>query len=522
MANPKKSVSKSKKAKKSNFLSSKIFISIIVVLLFAAVASYFLTASQAAAVRLASIEAEKFSLASNAAVFDDSQASGGKAVRVSGSATITTNVTLYNQSSFIEFYAKGASCRKSKPLITVNIDGQQVSSQRLSNGWASYTVSKQLNIGTHDISIKLDGSRQGNCIGDVFFDVIHFNGDIAAPQIQLSATQTTITSGSTTQVTWKTTNATSCTGTNALSGSQPLANTITTPALTANTTYGLTCTGAGGTATSAVTVTVQQSTTGTQPTTTISPSGQSMPLGSVTSGGHTWKQVFAEDFTKSAALGSWASDCDANKIVYTGATGTQWRAYPKCYLDTYQKRPYRSDAVLSVHDGMLDYWLHTVDGRPAGANPSPVMPNGSQYQTYGRYEARIKQTTTNLSHYHQAWLLWPMNDADWQCAETDFPESSMNSSNANAYAHYGCNGAQDYYSKTLDKTQWHTYTMEWLPGKRNFYIDGILIGTTTNQVWSGPQRWQLQTETNTSCESSNTCTQSGNLLVDWVTVYSYQ
>jgi hypothetical protein len=260
-----------------------------------------------------------------------------------------------------------------------------------------------------------------------------------------------------------------------------------------------------------------------------SPSGVAMPVGDVTSGGHTWRQIRTEDFTKDAALGSWASDCSPGTILYTGATGTPWRAYPKCYLDTNQKRPYRSDQVLSVHNGTLDFWLHTVDGKPAGANPSPVLPNGTQYQTYGRYEARFKTTTTNLSHYYTAWLLWPQDDTRWTCAESDFPESQLSTSTIGAYAHYNTDTVncpdstrtQDAFSKTVDKTQWHTYTQEWMPGKRNYYLDGVLIGSSTNNVYAGVERWQLQTETNTNCESTNSCTQDGHLLVDWAVVYAY-
>jgi hypothetical protein len=251
------------------------------------------------------------------------------------------------------------------------------------------------------------------------------------------------------------------------------------------------------------------------------PSGQAMPTGDIDSGGHIWHQIVAEDFTKDAALGSWGNSTCTNSVVYTGASGTPWKAYPSCYKDTYQKRAYRSDQVLSVQNGMLDFWLHTVDGHPAGANPSPVLPSGSDYQTYGRYEVRIKQDSMNLSEFYQAWLLWPVNDADYKCAESDFPEAPMGQANVSAFSHYGCTGSQDYFNEALDRTQWHTYTQEWMPGKRNYLIDGQLIGSATNQVWSGPQRWQLQTETNTSCESTNSCTQDGHLQVDWAVVYSY-
>jgi beta-glucanase (GH16 family) len=62
---------------------------------------------------------------------------------------------------------------------------------------------------------------------------------------------------------------------------------------------------------------------------------------------------------------------------------------------------------------------------------------------------------------------------------------------------------------------WHTYTQDWTPLVRRYYVDGRLIKTTINPVYSGAQRWQLQTETN------GNGTNSGHLQVDWVAVYSY-
>ncbi len=254
-----------------------------------------------------------------------------------------------------------------------------------------------------------------------------------------------------------------------------------------------------------------------------SPSGQVMPVGDLSLDGHTWHQVVDEDFTKDAALGSWGSACGTTP-VYTGATGTQWNSYPTCYHDTYQARPYRADQVLSVHDGTLDFWLHTVDGKPAGANPSPILSGGSSYQTYGVYSARLKTSTTALTEFYAAWLLWPVSDANYTCAESDFPESQLSSGSVNAFSHY-CNGGnqQAAFSSSDNKTQWHTYTQEWGPGKRSYYLDGVLIGSTTNSVWSQPQRWQLQTETNTNCDQTTpiTCNEDGHLLVDWAVVYSY-
>ena len=248
------------------------------------------------------------------------------------------------------------------------------------------------------------------------------------------------------------------------------------------------------------------------------PSGQAVPRGDF----GTWRQIFYDDFTKDAALGSWGEDWNGDKIVYTGAQGQQWRAYPKSYVDTYDKRPYRSDQVLSVKSSMLNFWLHNVDGKPAGANPTPLISNGSQYQTYGRYSARFKVDTPNLSEYYVAWLLWPQSERWPQDGEFDFPEGNL-AGTVGGFHHYSgagscTNGCQDVANVPAGTkfTDWHTYTIEWTPGRIKYILDGNVVLDSTKWVPSGPMRWQLQTET------SGNGTHSGNLMVDWVAVWRYQ
>lgn len=239
-------------------------------------------------------------------------------------------------------------------------------------------------------------------------------------------------------------------------------------------------------------------------------SGQAIPIGDLPG----WHQVFADDFTIPAALGSWGSDCDGDKIVYTGDHAGQWKSYPKCYLDTYQKRPYRADQVLDVSGGDLNFHLHPVDGQPAGANPSPVLTGGSQYQTYGRYEARFRTSSKDMKEYYTAWLLWPQNEGEWNCAESDFPEGSLADQSVTYFAH-NCVNHQDSGSMDVDKTQWHNYIQNWKPGLREYYVDDKLVGSSTTAIYDKPERWQLQTETNGDGASD------GYLYVDWVVVYSY-
>ena len=243
------------------------------------------------------------------------------------------------------------------------------------------------------------------------------------------------------------------------------------------------------------------------------PSGVCMPTGDLVLSGHTWHLVFADDFTKDAATGSWGTT-DASEVVYTGDHSGQWCEYPDGWPSTYTggQPGYQPAQVLSVHDGTLDFYLRSYNGLAAGANPSPILPGGSQYQTYGVYTTRIKLTYDDANHlndYYDAWLLWPNSDSDWQSAESDFPEANLSDTSVNYFAHYGGSGSQDYGNNSLDFTQWHTFTQEWGPGYRSYYLDGQLMGTSTHQVYSQPERWQLQTEPSGSNNGS-----SGHELVD--------
>lgn len=244
-----------------------------------------------------------------------------------------------------------------------------------------------------------------------------------------------------------------------------------------------------------------------------SPSGEPMPVGDLPG----WKLVFYDDFTKAAALGSWGSECDANKIVYTGAKEQKWKSYPECFRDTYQKRPYRADSVLSVKDGVLNFFLHPVNGEPAGANPSPVI-NNSQYQTYGRYTARFKVDSPDLSEYYVAWLLWPQSGKWPDDGEEDFPEGPL-ADTVGGFHHYAgegaCVGCQDKAVSDKKFTAWHTYTIEWRPNNIKYILDEKIILDSDKWVPAIPMRWQLQTET------KGFGTHSGNLMVDWVAIYEY-
>src|SRR5665213_29807 len=84
-------------------------------------------------------------------------------------------------------------------------------------------------------------------IADLSILAAHWGDTVAAPTISFSASPTSITSGSSSTLTWSTTNATSCTASGSWSGSKATSGSTTTSALTTTSTYSLSCSGAGGT-----------------------------------------------------------------------------------------------------------------------------------------------------------------------------------------------------------------------------------------------------------------------------------
>jgi len=100
------------------------------------------------------------------------------------------------------------------------------------------------------------------------------------PTVTLSATPTAVSAGQSVQVSWNSSNATSCSasGAAAFSGNVPLSSTGTAVAITATSTLTITCTGPGGSATSPpVTVTAT-----TPPSSSASHGGGAVDLGCLT------------------------------------------------------------------------------------------------------------------------------------------------------------------------------------------------------------------------------------------------
>lgn len=250
-----------------------------------------------------------------------------------------------------------------------------------------------------------------------------------------------------------------------------------------------------------------------------------VPSRALTIGRRRYGREGMDTFTKAASTGSFAQR-KADAIVYTGDHGMRWTGYPDGWPSTYSGHGegYQPSTVLSVHNGMLDFHLHNdAQGNPVGADPSP-LPRGHRYQTYGAWslcERVAPSDAHNLADFHQAFLLWPANFNDWERAESDYPEQNLNTFDFAGYSHYGGAGAQDIFdiklmSPSFDARRWHVYTQTWGPGYRSYFVDGRLVGTTRRQVWSGPERWQLQIEPMGSMGPVPNDRDSGHVYVKWV------
>jgi hypothetical protein len=287
------------------------------------------------------------------------------------------------------------------------------------------------------------------------------------------------------------------------------------------------------------------------PDATIGTCGSSEPSGSTTLNGHSFTLLKRDDFSTDASSSSFASNGPG--VRYTGSQGMQWGEYADGSSDTFGTGKYYPSQVQSVHDGVLDWYLHDYAGAPASANPSPYLSPGNQYETYGAFSLCEKVTPNNDGHwldiYKQALLLWPSSDAKYQYAESDFPEGNMADAvdGANGmkgfmcyYAHYGGSGSQatdctDSVEDPINLNAWHVYTQAWGPGWRAYYIDGNLISKTTTSVWGSSgstctassggvpgncgERWQLQVEEAQNVPSDDGA--AGHVYVDWAAVWRY-
>ena len=242
---------------------------------------------------------------------------------------------------------------------------------------------------------------------------------------------------------------------------------------------------------------------------------QSMPVGDLPG----WKQVFAEDFTQGdVPLGAFPGP----------AYQARWSAgYKDGTPDTAGqasggKSGYYPTKVLSVANGVLDWFVHSENGVFMGAAPTPRIPNASTSPPransllYGRVSVRFK--ADSLAGYKTAWLFWPDSGVCPRDGEIDFPEGALNDIIYGA-AHFAAPvDGFDKFDSASKFTSWHVATTEWSPGRVEFLLDGRTLGVSTTHVPATPMHFILQTEACLpKCPAPQT---QGHVQLDWIAVWS--
>ncbi len=241
---------------------------------------------------------------------------------------------------------------------------------------------------------------------------------------------------------------------------------------------------------------------------------EAMPVGDLPG----WKQVFTEDFTDGdVPIGEFP-----DKTYRARWSANYFDGTPDTAAQTLKTRSgYYPSKVLSVHDGLLDMYLHTEKGISMGAAPSPRFEKGGKRpfnsQTYGRYSVRFK--ADSLPGFKLAWLLWPDSKQWPEDGEIDFPEGDLSET---IYAALHGPGEKvtmlDQFRTKSRFTSWHIATIEWNPDRVEFFLDGKSIGTSTSATPDTPMHYILQTESClTTCPHPET---RGHVYVDWVAIWA--
>ena len=232
-----------------------------------------------------------------------------------------------------------------------------------------------------------------------------------------------------------------------------------------------------------------------------------------------WKHVFMEDFTAGdVPLGAFPGPLYRERWSAGYKDGTPDTAGQV----SGGKSGYYPAKVLSVQNGMLDWFLHSENGISMGAAPAPRIPNAAKNPPrdnsllYGRYSVRYR--ADSMPGFKTAWLLWPDSGIWPRDGEIDFPEGDLGAT-LTAAAHFMSLDPKRFEQFFTDKfsKDWHVATTEWRPGQVEFFVDGVSIGISTTDVPSKPMHLILQTE---SClpNCPDPATQ-GHLVLDWISIW---
>jgi len=319
------------------------------------------------------------------------------------------------------------------------------------------------------------------------------------PAVALSASPESITAGSSSNLTWFSTNATSCqaaspaswTSLTANSGNQSVSPTNTT-------TYAISCNGNGG-ITKSLPVTVKVT-----PAPTVSNPPQ--PFGNVAG---SWKLVFDSEFNGSSLdTYQWSTGVDGALGITNGYDAA---IEQECY----------DPAQVNVSEGTLNLTaIPKTEYCPPYGGTEPyasgaVTTYGHFSYTYGYAEARVwLPGTSRIADWPAFWELGQLYNVS--AGEIDIVESLEGVACA---TFHNSGSSPSFCSSGTFAGGWHTFAADWEPGYINFYFDGANVLSVNSGITSSPMYLVLDLALSSKITSPDTA--PATMKVDYVRVWQH-
>jgi beta-mannanase len=382
-----------------------------------ALIGYLLYKAFAAAPLIASIEAEQLTLPANGFVQSDSTASGGKMIALYSNGDATGVVNFASDISNFTVMARGDQC-SGAPTMTVGVDGHSLINNVAvsATSWSgySYTLGTNIGAGNHHLTVSFtndynqlsktkghSGKTTSGCDRNLYVDVANFYGpQVVAtppPTVSLSVSPASVTAGQSATLTWGSSNATTCNASGAWSGTDiGTSGSKSTGALNQSSTYSLSCSGTGGSASTNATVTVTSAPTGGTSGTSI-----------------LWGALMDGDSTYAFYYGNPAPNGQPWQDAPWGNTGNTW--------DRFDSDAGKKASI--VHYGQPAPWKQTafytsVAGIATSRGAYDMIDMGDdttgtlQNMVNGTYDASIKTWAASVKAWGKPMFLrpwWEMN-----------------------------------------------------------------------------------------------------------------
>lgn len=231
----------------------------------------------------------------------------------------------------------------------------------------------------------------------------------------------------------------------------------------------------------------------------------------------------------------WGAATLADDFNGSSINTSTWKIYDQTAVFNTTPGPWWNASHITTDGGLatLRIYQDTAEGQASGTWESGGMSQWpSAAQTYGKWEVRAKMS--NGTGMTAGLLLWPQA-GNWPVGgEINFAENRGYSPRNIAYLtnHYACpgtnNDCNDQLLVSVDWTEFHTFGVEWTPGKIIYTIDGTAVGNAAINVPSGPMYLTIQDSAtlNSTCGGFDACVDATtppetDLVLDWVVAWSY-